>query len=105
MSLFPPPARGRDQCHLRTAGLAAAQRYLFRLGPEQSVWRSAGLLPLRSVFGSGRKPLGRQCSIRANPPYLAQGDWTVAAEYEGNPNGLKIRNDGLSISPTTRTVS
>lgn len=34
-----------------------------------------------------------------------QGDWTVAAKYEGNPNDLKIRNDGLSISPTTRTVS
>ena len=90
MSLFPPHSRGRDQCRLRTAGLTAAQRYLFRLGPEQSVWRSAGLLSLRSLF-----EIGTETFWVVNVPFgqilrtSHQGDWTVAAKYEGNPNDLK----------------
>ena len=26
--------------------------------------------------------------------FTADGSWDVAAEYNGNPNGLKLRNDG-----------
>ena len=105
MSLFPPHARGRDQCRLRTVGLAAAQRYLFRLA------RTISLAFGRTAFSKVPLWIGTETFWVVNVPFgqilrtSHQGDWTVAAKYEGNPNDLKIRNDGLSISPTTRTVS